>query len=268
MQISQRDRAEQDHGQPIIYRLHPVRLRAAAPIYKRLAKFGLCWPLLVIVGCASDNPTGQVLAEVDGVDVTAREIQSELSVSRATGIALSPDDALQKVVVRKALAIEAEAQGLDRDARYHFELRRARDLLLVDTLRRNIRNSLPDPTDTQVAEQLQREPWRHPGRYILALEPFDDTGGDERIVLDSADFDRDTADRLRDTGAGDTLVFGSRNWKVMQKSAAPLGETRSRALAQTLWREQQVENRMNAIALKYRQNGKIRYQNRSMVKAN
>ena len=90
----------------------------------------------LLTACHSSPPTGQVIAVVDGVDVTLAELNSE---GRARNLAIGSDRAqrdaaIADLVKRRLLVRAAESRGLDRTPEFILAERRARDILLAQQL--------------------------------------------------------------------------------------------------------------------------------------
>jgi hypothetical protein len=97
-------------------------------------------PLLALVasGCDSGStpkaPTGQVVATVDGEEITVRQLQAELSRAVAVPPAQQKEQrraALNFIVERTVLADEARKEGIDKDPEFVLLNQRATDTLLV-----------------------------------------------------------------------------------------------------------------------------------------
>ncbi|MDP9086633.1 MAG: hypothetical protein M3N02_07715 [Pseudomonadota bacterium] len=90
----------------------------------------------LLAACHPSLPSGQVIAVVDGVDVTLAELNAE---ARARNLAIGTDRAqrdlaIDDLVKRRLLVRAAEARGLDRTPEFILAERRAHDILLAQQL--------------------------------------------------------------------------------------------------------------------------------------
>lgn len=212
---------------------------------------------VLLMACNSSEPSGQVLAVVDGTEVTYREVQQEARSGESAGDAAG--SALHRTVARKVLAQEARKRGLERDAEFHFELRRARDRLLAEALERQFRREVQLPDREETLKFVEANPWRYRQRFALELAPV---GSDNRLnatVLDSASFSRRPPQALMRARPRDTLEFGG-HWRVVERRELAGSMEADFARARQDLVEAQVQQRLRDIVAYYRQAGKIRYQ--------
>lgn len=119
---------------------------------------------LAVTGCGKKEakaPVGQVVATVDGEEITARELQAEMA-----GMTF-PDDktrklaeqrALKQIIDRRVLAKEARAQGIDKTPDFAIQQKRAEDTVLVQSYQQSIAKSVPASSP----EEAQRFIIDHP----------------------------------------------------------------------------------------------------------
>jgi EpsD family peptidyl-prolyl cis-trans isomerase len=110
-------------------------------------------------------PTGQVVANVDGREVTLRELNAEM------GTASYPDPrarkaaeqvALRNIVARIILADAARAQGLDKTPDFALQKQRAMDSVLAQSLQQKLISTVPQPTK----EEAQNFIGSHPDIFL------------------------------------------------------------------------------------------------------
>ena len=109
---------------------------------------------LALAGCNKGDkiPEGQVVATVDGTEVTVHELNAELATigNRAAGVPpkLVESLALARVVERKMLANEARKRDLDKNPEFLLTRERANEALLVQALQSSIQGKvLPTPRE-------------------------------------------------------------------------------------------------------------------------
>ncbi len=117
------------------------------------------------LGGGPKAPTGQVVATVDGREITLRELNAEM------GTASYPDPktrkaaeqvALRNIVARTVLANAARAQGLDKTPDFALQKQRAIDTVLAQALQQKLIASVPQPTK----EEAQSFVSSHPDTFL------------------------------------------------------------------------------------------------------
>lgn len=128
--------------------------------------------MLLLGGCEK-KVGGQVVAVVDGQEVTQQELNAELG-----GAAIPPNadkkivmqQLLQRVIDRKLLVGKAKEQGLDKSPAYLAQVQRAQDSVLIDQLASKVAKGLPAP-DAQAAGQfMANNPSLFAGRKRYQLD--------------------------------------------------------------------------------------------------
>ena len=109
---------------------------------------------LALAGCNKGDklPEGQVVATVDGTEVTIHELNAEMATigNRAAGVPpkLVESLALARVIERKMLAEEARKRDLDKSPEFLLTRERANESLLVQSLQSSIQGKvLPTPRE-------------------------------------------------------------------------------------------------------------------------
>lgn len=121
---------------------------------------GLVAALLATTGCGK-KATGQVVAVVNGEEITLDELNAELS-----GVNLPPNadkklamrQLLQQVVDRRLLAQTAKEQGLDKDPSYITQQRRMNEDLLVRMFAKKSADTIPVPTAAEIDKYIADHP--------------------------------------------------------------------------------------------------------------
>ena len=117
---------------------------------------------------------GQVVATVNGTDVTINELNAELM-----GTQLPPpgeqrkaieQQALQGLVNRTILGDIAREKGIDKSPAYILQKRRADETLLVQMLQRDIASKLPTPSADEARSFMVSNPDLFAQRKIFALD--------------------------------------------------------------------------------------------------
>ncbi len=103
----------------------------------RASTIALLLPGCLLAACSPSQPSGQVVARVDGEEITRRDLQVELLASGAPAdvdLKSVQGALLDQIVTRKLLAQQARRAGIDRTPDYLATMRRDREVLLVNAL--------------------------------------------------------------------------------------------------------------------------------------
>jgi peptidyl-prolyl cis-trans isomerase C len=110
--------------------------------------------LLLAVGAASlvagchAKPTGQVVATVDGDEITLTELNAELATMQIPANAdkkLVQNAALERIVERKLLANAARQDGIDQNPEFIVRRQQLEDALLVQLLAKKVASTVKAP---------------------------------------------------------------------------------------------------------------------------
>ena len=136
---------------------------------------------ILLAGCggkAEDSGAmlekGQVVATVDGKDVTVYELNAELQGKQLPTDPkqrkLAEQAALQQLVSRKILADIALERKLDKSPNYLLQERRAREALLVQMLQQQIASQVPRPTREDAGRFIEQNPALFAQRKIFTID--------------------------------------------------------------------------------------------------
>ncbi|HPU15674.1 MAG TPA: hypothetical protein PK808_06300 [Polymorphobacter sp.] len=129
----------------------------------------------LIAGCnkKDDLPKGQVVATVDGTDVTTTELNSEISLAQAPPEVprkMIEQAALERIVERRMLADVATKRGLDKSPAFLLEKRRVDDGLLVQALQGSIAAKVPTVTAEAAEKYIAAHPMQFGDRKIYTID--------------------------------------------------------------------------------------------------
>jgi hypothetical protein len=159
--------------------------------------------LLASSACTQSAPTGQVVARIDGIEVTRRDVLIELMASGA------PADVdtqtvrpalLDRIVVRKLLAEEARRQSVDRSPEFLGQERRSREIILGEQLTQRVVGRLPPPSPITVAAFVATNLARFDRHEIFRIDRITTAAQPEGTTLRLPSNDA-IADRLHDRNA-------------------------------------------------------------------
>jgi EpsD family peptidyl-prolyl cis-trans isomerase len=127
---------------------------------------------LLLTGCHKE-PKGQILAIVNGEEISMQELNAELQGARI------PDNAdrakirkevLQRLIDRKLIVQKAREQGLDKTPEFVAQQRRLEENLLVSLLGQKIAATVPMPDDRDITQYIADNPSQFSGRQRLLLD--------------------------------------------------------------------------------------------------
>jgi EpsD family peptidyl-prolyl cis-trans isomerase len=251
--------------------------------------------LALTSGCKQAPPSGQVIARVNGEEITKRDLVIEM---RANGMTAGTDlqsvqaAVLDQIIARKLLAAKAKAEKLDRTPEYLADFRRMREIILADQLVKQGADQDGEPTQAQLIDYMAKNPQAFADRQNLVIDRIQ-TALDSRSVLsegDSQDLE-DIVARLKraerpfhraqvsidsltlapaDAKAFSVLPQGkSRIYSqagvivadsVLARNAIALTPEANLALAKGLLASQKRADRANQAAMSLRSEAKIEYQ--------
>lgn len=118
-------------------------------------------------------PDGQVVATIDGKDVTVHELNAELGLIRApadTPRKYLEQVALARVIERKMLAEEARKLKLDNRPEFLLSKIRAEEGLLVQSLQADIQSKVPRTTREAAQKYIDENPQVFAERRLFAID--------------------------------------------------------------------------------------------------
>jgi peptidyl-prolyl cis-trans isomerase C len=127
---------------------------------------------IALAGC-SKKPTDQVVAVVNGEEISLPELNAELGTAQVPeGVDKKAvqQQLLQRLVDRRLLAQSAKEQGLDRDPAYIVEQRRVQESLLVEKLAKKTNDSIPVPTAADIDKYISGNPTMFAGRQLYTVD--------------------------------------------------------------------------------------------------
>ena len=136
--------------------------------------------MLLLASCHG-KPTGQVVARVNGDEVTAADLRLELSQipPESMSPAAAQQQALQTLITRKLLVQEAAKRGLDTSPEGKNALVRAREMSLVELLRAKLASDTPlDTSDAAVTKFIDSHPGEFSDRKLITADQLVVASGD------------------------------------------------------------------------------------------
>lgn len=131
---------------------------------------GGCSQIKKLVG---GKPAGQVVATVNGDEITALELQQEMQgfTSRDPKIMkLAQQQALQQIIMRQLLVQRAKAEKLDKTADYTLQVRRGEQALLAQAYQRKMAATVAVPSRQDAEAFITANPARFADRKIYVVD--------------------------------------------------------------------------------------------------
>ena len=132
---------------------------------------------LLLSGCdqikkltGGGKPSGQVVATVDGEEITSLELRSELGGFGSRDPELmkaAQQQALQQIVLRKLMAQEARKGKLNKSADYTLQLHRGEEALLAGLYQRKLASEVAQPSRQQGEKYVSEHPEMFANRRVL-----------------------------------------------------------------------------------------------------
>jgi EpsD family peptidyl-prolyl cis-trans isomerase len=119
------------------------------------------------------KPSGQVVATVNGEEITTLELKSEMGgfASKDPKVMKAAEQqALQQIIVRRLVAQEARKEKLDKSADYTIQVKRGEETLLAQSFERKLVASLPPPTQRDAENFVVDHPDQFANRRIISLD--------------------------------------------------------------------------------------------------
>jgi peptidyl-prolyl cis-trans isomerase C len=126
----------------------------------------------LVAGCHS-KPTGQVVATVDGDEITTTELNAELATMQIPAGAdkkVVQNQALERIIERKLLANAARRDGVDQNPEYIVRRQQLEDALLVQLLAKKVAGGLKAPAAGAVDKYMTDNSNMFAGRTVYTVD--------------------------------------------------------------------------------------------------
>ena len=142
---------------------------------------------LALAACGGGGePKGQVLATVDGEEITATDLRAELNGATAA----SPEQqkmmermALQHIVNRTNLAQAAKKEGLDKSPEFAVMERKAEQMALIEMLNEKSRKAVPQPSADEVNNFVSSNPVMFDQRKTFVVDQIVVPRADQALAM-------------------------------------------------------------------------------------
>jgi hypothetical protein len=126
----------------------------------------------VASGCHPQQPGGQVIATVNGQEITPQDLQAE---ARSNPELAKADSSilLQRVIARALLAQAAHSRGMDRYPGYPSDMARLKQDFIAQRLVRSSLKQPPTPTPADLAKVMADNPYSFAHRQNVTVDEID-----------------------------------------------------------------------------------------------
>lgn len=182
--------------------------------------------LILLAACSNEAPKGQVIARVNGTEITRRELMAEM---RARNMPADPQGRtherllLEQIIDRKLIAAQAREALVERSPEFQISRRRGDEIALADILLQRLGTRIAVPNARMVERYIAENPYMFELRMIVVVD---------RLVVDSKN--ARNVSQLRASGDLDAiqamllktgLAFG-RDQTIVDTRALPTHEAR------------------------------------------
>jgi len=140
-------------------------------VLKKILALAITPTLLLTASCdkkQAEAPTGQVVATVNGKEITLLDLRHETGSANPSKAA--EQAALQAIIARQLLSDQATKEELDRQPGTAMMQEKAKQLVLVDALTSKIRASVPQPSREEARQFVTDHPSSFSQRRIFLVD--------------------------------------------------------------------------------------------------
>ncbi|MEW5685511.1 MAG: hypothetical protein AB1942_11385 [Pseudomonadota bacterium] len=119
------------------------------------------------------EPKGQVVATVNGEEVTALELRAELggfSSRDPEVVKAAQQQALQRIILRRLMAQEAKKDKLDKTPDFAIQMKRGEETLLAQLYQRKLAAAVSQPTRQEAEAYVAAHPDQFANRQVLVID--------------------------------------------------------------------------------------------------
>ena len=142
-----------------------------AALMAATATLGGCDQVKKLVG--GGKPAGQVVATVNGQEITALELRQELgnfSTRDPAVLKVAQQRALEGIILRKLVVQKAKEDKLDKSADYSVQVARGEQALLAQLYQRKVASSIAVPTRDEGESYVSAHPEKFADRKVLIVD--------------------------------------------------------------------------------------------------
>ena len=165
--------------------------------YTITARLALTGAAFIALHACSSEPTGQVVAVVNGEEITQQELNAEISELPAPPVGDKEAirrQILQQIIDRRLMAQVAKEDGLDRDPMYVIRERRLKEELLVQMYGVKTADTVRVPDASSVKKYLADNPGKFSQRTAYLVDQISFDFPSDPKILKALEADKSLAD--------------------------------------------------------------------------
>ena len=165
--------------------------------YTITARLALTGAAFIALHACSSEPTGQVVAVVNGEEITQQELNAEISELPAPPVGDKEAirrQILQQIIDRRLMAQVAKEDGLDRDPMYVIRERRLKEELLVQMYGVKTADTVRVPDASSVKKYLADNPGKFSQRTAYLVDQISFDFPSDAKILKALEADKSLAD--------------------------------------------------------------------------
>ena len=161
------------------------------------ARLALAGAAFIAITACSSEPTGQVVAVVNGEEITQQELNAEIAELPAPPVGDKEAirrQILQQIIDRRLMAQVAKEDGLDRDPMYVIRERRLKEELLVQMYGVKTADTVRVPDASSVKKYLADNPGKFSQRTAYLVDQISFDFPNDAKILKALEADKSLAD--------------------------------------------------------------------------
>lgn len=165
--------------------------------YTITARLALVGAAFIALQACSSEPTGQVVAVVNGEEITQQELNAEIAELPAPPVGDKEAirrQILQQIIDRRLMAQVAKEDGLDRDPMYVIRERRLKEELLVQMYGVKTADTVRVPDASSVKKYLADNPGKFSQRTAYLVDQISFDFPSDPKILKALEADKSLAD--------------------------------------------------------------------------
>lgn len=165
--------------------------------YTITARLALAGAAFIAIQACSSEPTGQVVAVVNGEEITQQELNAEIAELPAPPVGDKEAirrQILQQIIDRRLMAQVAKEDGLDRDPMYVIRERRLKEELLVQMYGVKTADTVRVPDAASVKKYLADNPGKFSQRTAYLVDQISFDFPSDPKILKALEADKSLAD--------------------------------------------------------------------------
>jgi hypothetical protein len=247
---------------------------------------------VLAAGCTQQGTKGQVIATVNGQEITPQDLQAEARSSAALAQADS-SILLQRVIARALLAQAGHSRGMDRYPGFPSDIARLKQDLIAQRMLRSSLKPPPAPTSADLAKIMAANPYtfaqrqkvtvddinmqppagsiesleslKYPSDIMARLTRLSIPNSRRTVTLDTAKAPAPLAARLSTAPIGELFFVHDDNqlaaMTVVDRSPNPTPPEEAAAAATQIFEGAKVQGEVEALVAQLRSQAKIVYTN-------